>query len=153
MKVPAAEEDHTFVVFGALDDATGRLIHQRSATKERAPFATFLDDLAAHLPDDGQPTIVVLDNVSYHKSHKLRAHWQCLSSRLRPLWLPAYASQLNLIERVWRYLKDKVGCHRWWNDLDRLMRATDTVLANLEVHFQADDGPAFRLVQDFHQSA
>jgi transposase len=153
MKVPAAGEDHKFVVFGALDYATGRLIHRSSPTKESATFATFLDHLAAHLPDDGQPTIVVLDNVSYHKSHELRAHWPRLSSRLRPLWLPAYAPQLNLIERVWRYLKDKVGCHRCWNDLDRLMRATDTVLANLEVHFHADDGPAFRSVQDLRQSA
>ncbi len=27
--------------------------------------------------------------------------------RVRPLWLPAYAPELNLIERVWRHLKDK----------------------------------------------
>jgi transposase len=153
MKVPAAGEDRKFVVFGALDYATGRLIHQRSLTQERAAFATFLDHLAAQLPDDGLPTLLVLDNVSYHKSHELREHWQRLSRRLRPLWLPAYAPHLNLLERVWRYLKGKVGCHRWWNDLDRLMRATDTVLDNLEVHFHANDGPAFRLVQDSCQSA
>jgi len=141
------------VVFGALDYATGRLIHQTSATKDSAAFAVFLDHLAGQLPDDGLPTIVVLDNVSYHKSHELREHWQRLSTRLRPLWLPAYAPQLNLIERVWRDLKDKVGCHRWWNDVDRLMRATDTVLDHLTVRFHADDGPAFRLVQDLHQCA
>jgi transposase len=154
MRFPAAGEDHKFAVCGALDYASGRLIHQTSATKDGEAFAAFLDHLAAQLPDDGRPTIVVLDNVSYHKSHELREHWQRLSSRLRPLWLPAYAPQLNLIERVWRYLKDQVGCHRWWNDPDRLMRATDTLLSNLEVHFHAaDDGPAFRLVQDFRQSA
>jgi len=96
---------------------------------------------------------VVRDTVSYHKRHELREHWQRLSTRLRPLWLPAYVPQLNLVERVWRDLKDKVGCHRWWDDLDRLLRATDTVLANREVHFHATDGPAFRLVQDLRQSA
>jgi transposase len=153
MKFPAAGEDQKFVVFGALDYASGRLIHQTSPTKDGAAFATFLDHRAAQLPDDGLPTIVVLDNVSYHKSHELREHWQRLSARLRPLWLPAYAPQLNLIERVWRYLKDKLGCHRWWNDLDRLIQACDTLLANLTVHFHADDGPAFRLVQDLRQSA
>jgi transposase len=153
MTFPAAGEDHTFVVFGALDDATGKLIYQISATKDGEAFAAFLEQLAAQLPEDDVPTIVVLDNVSYHKRHELRAHWQRLLSRLRPLWLPAYAPQLNLIERVWRYLKDKVGCHRWWNDLDRLTRATDTLLDHLTVYFHADDGPAFRLVQDLCQSA
>lgn len=153
MTFPAAGEDHKFVVFGALDYASGRLIHQNSPTKDGEAFAAFLDYLAAQLPADGLPTIVVLDNVSYHKSHELREHWQRLSTRLRPLWLPAYAPQLNLIERVWRYLKDKVGCHRWWNDLDRLMRATDTVLDQLTVQFHADDGHAFRLVQDLRESA
>lgn len=156
MTFPAAGEDHKFVVFGALDYASGRLIHQNSPTKDGEAFAAFLDYLAAQLPDDGLPTIVVLDNVSSHKSHELREHWQRLSSRLRPLWLPAYAPQLNLIERVWRSLKDikdKVGCHRWWNDLDRLLRATDTVLDQLTVQFHADDGHAFRLVQDVRKSA
>jgi len=153
MRIPAAGEDHKFVVLGALDYATGRLIHRNSATKDGAAFATFLDYLAAQLPDDGLPTIVVRDNVSYHKRHELREQWQRLSTRLRPLWPPAYAPQLNLIERVWRDLKDKVGCHRWWDDPDRLLRATDTVLDHLTVHFHADDGPAFRLVQDLCQSA
>jgi transposase len=104
LKVPAAGADRKFVVFGALDYATGQLIHQISATKDGEAFAAFLDHLAAQLPEDGLPTIVVLDTVGYHKSHELREHWQRLSSRLRPLWLPAYAPQLNLIERVWRYL-------------------------------------------------
>jgi hypothetical protein len=150
MKVPAAGEDRKFVVLGALDDASGQLIHQTRATKDGAAFAACLDHWAAQLPDDGLPTIVVLDTVSYHQSHELHALWQRLCTRLRPLWLPAYAPQLNLIERVWRYLKDKVGCHRWWNDLDRLMRATDTLLDHLTVHFHADARPAFRLVQDLH---
>jgi transposase len=114
--------------------------------------AAFLDHLAHTLPAD-EPAVIVLDNVGYHKSHELRTHWQRFCDRFQPFFLPAYAPQLNLIERLWRYLKQKLACHRWWNDLNRLMQATETLLAGLEVHFHADDGPTFRPVQNLCQSA
>ena len=97
--------------------------------------------------------MLVLDNASYHKSHAVRAHWQQLSDRFQPFFLPAYAPQLNLIERLWRYLKDKLACHRWWNNLDRLIQATETLLADLEVRFHAVDGPAFRPAHNLCDSA
>ena len=32
---------------------------------------------------------------------------------VRPLWLPVYARELNLLERVWGYVnKAKLSCHR-----------------------------------------
>ena len=43
-----------------------------------------------------------------------------LAQRIQPFFLPAYAPGPNLLERLWRYLNDKLACHRWWNDLDRL---------------------------------
>ncbi len=113
----------------------------------------FLDHLAQILPPT-EPAVLVLDNASYHKSQAVRAPWQPLSDRLQPFFLPAYAPQLNLIERLWRYLKQKLACHRWWNDLDRLMHATETLLADLEVHFHADDGrPTFRPAHNLWNSA
>src|SRR5215207_1511325 len=42
--------------------------------------------------------------------------WMTHQDRVQPLWLPAYAPQLNLMERVWGYAKDKLSCHRWWAD-------------------------------------
>jgi transposase len=143
MKIPAAGEDQKFTVYGAVDYATGQVIWQMSGRKGEASFAAFLDYLAHTLPAD-EPAVLVLDNVGYHKSHELRTHWQRLTERFQPFFLPAYTPQLNLIERLWRYLKQNLACHRWWNDLDRLMQATEATLASLEVHFHATDGPAFR---------
>jgi transposase len=148
MKIPAAGEDRKCAVFGAVDSATGQIIWQTSARKGEAAFAAFLDHLAHTLPAD-EPAVLVLDNVGYHKSHALRTRWQHLSDRFEPFFLPAYAPQLNLIERLWRYLKAKLACHRWWNDLDRLLQATESLLANLEVHFHTTDGPSFRPVHNF----
>jgi len=147
MKIPAAGEDRKCAVFGGVDYATGQILWQTSARKGEAAFAAFLDHLAHTLPAD-EPAVIVLDNVGYHKSHELRTRWQRLSDRFEPFFLPAYSPQLNLIERLWRYLKAKLACHRWWNDLDRLLQATESLLATLEVHFHATDGPSFRPVHN-----
>jgi transposase len=152
MKVPAAGADRKFVVFGALDYASGRIIFQRSDQKGEAAFIAFLEHLAQALPA-GEPVVVVLDNAGYHKSAELRAWWQAHAGHFHPFWLPAYTPQLNLIERLWRYVKQKLACHRWWNNLDRLIQATETLLTGLELHFHAPDGPAFRTVQNFCESA
>jgi transposase len=152
MRIPAAGEDHKCAVFGAVDYASGRVWYQFSARKGEDAFAAFLDQLAHELPT-GEPAILVLDNVGYHKSHQLREQWQHLSERFAPFFLPAYSPQLNLIERLGRYLKDHLACHRWWNDLARLQQATETLLTGLEVHFHAPDGPAFRFVHNFCESA
>jgi len=61
MKVPAAGEDHTFVVFGALDYASGRIIDHRSEQKGAAAFIVFLEQLAQELPAN-EPVVLVLDN-------------------------------------------------------------------------------------------
>ena len=152
LKIPAAGEDEKFVVFGALDSATGQVCEQISPRKDEDAFAAFLAALLAALPPD-EPAVLVLDNVGYHKSHALRLQWQRLADHVEPFWLPAYAPQLNLMERVWRFLKQQLSCHRWWNDLDRLQQATETLLTHLEVHFHTEDGPAFQLVHNFRQSA
>jgi transposase len=148
LKVPAAGEDEKFVVFGALDYATGQLIWQTSARKGEEAFTAFLEQLAAVLPAEA-PAVLVLDNAGYHKSHAMRAYWRRLNPRFQPFWLPTYAPQLNLIERIWRFLKEKLSCHRWWRDADALLQATQTILAALKVRFHATDGPSLQLVQNF----
>lgn len=140
------------MIFGAVDYASGRIVHQRSEQKGEVPFLAFLEQLAQALPAD-EPIVVVLDNAGYHKSAEVRAWWQQHADRFQPFWLPAYTPQLNLIERLWRHLKDKLACHRWWNDVDRLQQATDTLLAGLAVHFHPTEGPAFRPVQNLCESA
>jgi transposase len=149
LRVPAAGEDARFTVYGALDYASGRLIWQTAPRKDGATFVAFLDHLAAALPT-GQ-VLVVLDNVGYHKSHAARRWWVAHHARLRPLWLPAYAPQLNLIERVWRHLKDKLGNHRWWADLPALERATGLLLDALRAEFHRPER-GIRLVHHFCKS-
>ena len=50
MRVPAAGADQKCAIFGALDYASGRILHTRSARKDEDAFMTFLEELVQALP-------------------------------------------------------------------------------------------------------
>jgi len=151
MTVPAAGDDQRRAVFGALDYASGRLSWRLDERKSGAGFAAFPEQVAQAWPDE--PLVLVLDNVSYHRSAEVRARWAGQGGRIVPLWLPAYAPTLNLIERVWRFLKQKLACHRFWGDVAGLAAAAETLLDQTEARFHADPPPAIRLVHNFCEAA
>src|SRR5688500_16715182 len=41
----------------------------------------------------------------------------------------------ELIERVWRHLKDNLSSRRWWADLNTLQHATEHLFARLHMRF------------------
>ena len=149
--VPAAGVDQRRAVFGALDYASGQLVWQLHDRKDGAAFAAFLEQVAQTWPEED--LLVVMDNVSYHRAPAVRTWWAAQAGRLIPFWLPVYAPTLNLIERIWRFLKHKLACHRFWADVAGLQAAAAALLDRIEAHFHTDQRPAIRLVPNFCQTA
>ena len=116
-----------------------------------AGFATFLEHLAQAWPKDD--LVLVLDNVSYHRSPPMCTWWAAQQDRMLAFWLPAYCPNLNLLERVWRFQKQKLARHRFWADRDGLRQVAATLLDQTEAHFHTPDRPAIRLGHDLCQSA
>jgi hypothetical protein len=98
MLVPAAGEDHRIAVYGAVDSATGRVVWPMAPKKDGAGFAAFLEQLAQAWPEED--LVLVLDNVSDHRSAPMRSWWAAQEGRMLPFWLPASAPTRNLLERV-----------------------------------------------------
>lgn len=151
MRVPAAGADRKFVVFGALDYATGRVLWRLSRHKDSGAFVAFLEQLGQALAP--HQLVVVLDNVAYHRSRRAHVWWQRWQHRICPFFLPAYTPELNLMERLWRFVKEKLSCHRWWADWDALWQATETLLAGLRACFDRPQHPGIEIVQNFCSSA
>ncbi|HVL22926.1 MAG TPA: transposase, partial [Thermomicrobiales bacterium] len=125
-------------------------VWQLAARKGGDAFAAFLDQLAQTWPADH--LVVVMDHVRYHRSPVVRTWWAAQDGRVSPFWLPVSTPNLNLMERVWRFLKQKLACHRFWNDVAGLERATGTLLNRIAARFHADAAPGIRLVNNFCQS-
>ena len=149
--VPAAGKDQRRAVFGAVDYASGQVIWQLAEHKGGEAFAAFLARLAHTWPDE--QLVVVMDNVSYHRAPAVRVWWGEQAGRITPFWLPVYSPNLNLMERVWRYLKQKLACHRFWADVAGLEAAARMVLERTTTHFHATSGPSLRLDQNFCETA
>lgn len=151
MIVPAAGKDQRRAVFGAVDVASGQGVWQVRERKDGPAFAVFLAEVAQTWPDD--QLVLVMDNVSYHRSPVVRDWWADHGGRVTPLWLPVYSPNLNLIERIWRFLKQKLSCHRYWADVVGLEAAARTLLDRLEVHFHTANPPGIRLVNNLCETA
>lgn len=116
-----------------------------------AVFQAFVESLVAQWPTDH--LVLVLDNASYHKSATLR-HWLLdQEPQVSVVWLPTYSPQLNLIERVWRFLKAKLACHRYWNDMPSLTALAERITTNMRAAFAAPSYPHIRMEQNFCVSA
>lgn len=80
----------------------------------------FLDHFAATLADD-EHVVMVLDQAGWHVANALVVP-DCIT--LMPL--PPYAPELNPVERVWLYLKQRFLSHRLHADYDAIVDAAAT---------------------------
>lgn len=149
--MPAAGTDQRRAVFGAVDYASGQVVWQLAAHKGGPGFAAFLARVATVWPD--VQLVLVMANVRYHRAPAVRAWWAEQEGRITPFWLPVYTPNLNLMERVWRYLKQKLACHRFWADIAGLETAATMVLEQTTARFHTTNGPSLRLGQNFCETA
>jgi hypothetical protein len=52
--------------------------------------------------DDGIPIIIIMDNAKYNRAYLVQDYAKTLGIEIK--YLPPYAPNLNLIERIWKFL-------------------------------------------------
>lgn len=127
-------------VVAALNGDTGQVTYlQRSCIGEQA-LCAFYQQLRQVYPD-AQTIYVVQDNWPTHKLPKVLA--ELATQRCTPLFLPTYASWLNPIEKLWRWLRQTVlHAHPCAEALDTLRQQ---VMAWLD-QFATPSDPLLRYV-------
>lgn len=137
--------------FWALEYRSGQLTSRIAPKASSATFVSFVEQVVDQWQD--APIILVLDNASYHTSASLR-HWlRDHADRVDVLWLPTYRPKLNLIERVWRFLKTRLACHRFWHDQPGLLAFAQALLDRIRACFGNPSYPHITMVQDLCASA
>lgn len=99
----AASGRKRFNVLGALDAVSHRLIQVNNHSYINAESVCLLLRAVAAAATPGLPITLVLDNARYQKCALVSALAQQLGIEL--LYLPSYSPNLNLIERVWKFVK------------------------------------------------
>lgn len=102
--IPAPAGRKRFNVLGALNAITHELITVTHDSYLNADsVCEWLRRLAAL--DLGRPITLVLDNARYQKCYGVQTLAEALQIEL--LYLPPYSPNLNLIERLWKFVKKK----------------------------------------------
>ena len=101
-----------------LNGVTGQVNYLQRKIIGKEALVAFYAQVRAAYPTAAR-IYVVQDNWPTHKTQEVLAALQ--EHGLTPLFLPTYASWLNPIEKLWRWLKqDILHQHIWSHDLERL---------------------------------
>lgn len=82
-----------------------------------ATMQEFLDRFSAMLPKD-EIAVMYLDQAGWHGARELRVPENVV---LEPL--PPYSPELNPVERIWLYLKERFLSHRLLDDYEAIVEA------------------------------
>lgn len=120
MFVKAASGRNRINVLGALNLVTRKMETLINTTYINAEtVAELLDQIAAKFK--GLPIYVVLDNARYQHCDYVKQLAASLNITL--VFLPPYSPNLNLIERVWRYIKKEVLATRYFDGAQKFHEA------------------------------
>jgi transposase len=82
-----------------------------------AAMQAMLDELGQAVAP-GAHAVVLMDCAGSHVAKDL-----AIPANLTPLFLPAYSPELNAIERVWLYLRERFLSHRFWPTYEDILDA------------------------------
>ena len=131
--VPGPSGRKRYNVLAALNAITHQVIRvsNHAYINAKSVCALLREVAAAELKG---PITLVLDNARYQKCEVVQALAASLGIAL--LYLPSYSPNLNLIERLWKFVKKEcLGC-RVLPTYEAFTKAIDDCLANLDTRYK-----------------
>jgi transposase len=126
--VRAASGRQRYNVLGALNAVAHELVTEVNTTYITATsVCALLRTIAAR--GARVPVTLVLDNARYQRCRLVQDLAETLGIEL--LFLPSYSPNLNLIERLWKFVKKEVLNSRHHQDFQTFQGAIDGCLADL----------------------
>jgi transposase len=129
MYVRAASGRKRFNVLGALDAVSHKLITVTNHSYINAESVCLLLRAVADAAIPGIPITLVLDNARYQKCALVASLAKELGIEL--LYLPSYSPNLNLIERVWKFVKADCLRTKYYDNYDKFHAAIQQCLDDL----------------------
>jgi transposase len=127
--VRAASGRKRFNVLAALDAVSHKLIPVSNHSYINAESVCLLLRAVADAATPGMPITLVLDNARYQKCALVSGLAGQLGIEL--LYLPSYSPNLNLIERVWKFVKAECLRTKYYDNYDKFNAAIQQCLDDL----------------------
>jgi transposase len=134
LRLPTPSGRQRLNVLGALDFATKQMVMITNQTYITATTVCELMQLLV-TQHPGIPITLVLDNARYQRCHLV----QDLAARLgvQLEFLPSYSPNLNLIERVWKFVKKECLSSHYYDNFEEFKTSIVTCLDELGTKHRA----------------
>jgi len=132
--LPTPSGRKRYNVLGALDFVTKEMV---TLCNTGYVTATTVCDLLHRLVEryPGQALTLVLDNARYQRCALVQDLAKSLGIEL--LFLPSYSPNLNLIERVWKFVKAQCLRGEYYETFEQFQQAIDTTIEELPTKHRA----------------
>lgn len=131
--LPAPSGRKRYNILAALDAVTHRVIRVANHPYiNAASVCQLLRQVAA--AGLARPITLVLDNARYQHTQAVKALARSL--RIELLYLPSYSPNLNLIERLWRFVKKQCLSCRYLDGYEAFTEAIDGCLNQLSTRYK-----------------
>ena len=120
-------------ILGAYDPETYSIIHD---TDEENCNADRVINFLKHILEsykEAKRIYLILDNARYFHARKV-SDWLISQPKLNLVFLPPYAPNLNLIERFWRFAKEKLVKNDYCKEYKKFRAKVFQFLSNTRIH-------------------
>ncbi len=115
-------------ISGAVDISGRKLHFQHDSTLNAEATISFLKRIESAYPDK-QKVYIFLDNARYYKNQAVQGYLK--SSKIKFYHLPPYSPNLNPIERLWKWMKERVLYNAYYKEFDEFKQAVFGFLEGL----------------------
>lgn len=104
--IPTYGKHRGVKLLGTLDYETGEIFYTESDQYDAEVFLDFLKKVLEKYPTG--KTVMVIDNARIHHAKLIQPFLEKNKNRLELMYLPPYSPKLNLIEGLWKWLKERI---------------------------------------------
>jgi transposase len=133
--VKASAGRKRYNILGALNAITKDIITYTNFTYINShSVCALLDQLKAQYAD--LPIYLILDNARYQKNKFVQAYAEYLGITL--VFLPAYSPNLNLIERLWKFVKKEALYSTYYENFSDFTQAIDQCIEDTKTKYKPE---------------
>ena len=137
--LPSASGRKRHNVLGAYDPILHEAITVTNDTYiNQDVFCEFLEKIANAYANSGRLITLILDNARYQKCQSVANKAKELNIEL--LYLPPYSPNLNLIERLWRFVKKQVLYSKHYDHFDAFRNSINNCISDLGTRYKNEMG-------------
>ena len=113
-------------LIGCLNYETGEILCHEKETYDAVAFQEFLLHVLNHYPEG--KIVIILDNARIHHAKLLTPFLRKHQKRIELVFLPPYSPELNLMEGVWKWLKETVINNIFFPNVQKIILAVRSFL-------------------------